>query len=91
MSIFGVVITSRKNYREWYRNIKSALIFNDLWKGICEAKEVPQRRKTFEEDVELEEEEEEAESEEKSYVLNMKSSRPCRKPIILTTDKEHEI
>jgi hypothetical protein len=35
--IVGVVLTDKENYGEWYENIKSVLIFNDLWNGICEA------------------------------------------------------
>jgi hypothetical protein len=57
ISIVDVVLTGKENYREWYRKIKSTLIFNDLWKGICEAKEVPQSSKTTEEDAKSEEEE----------------------------------
>jgi hypothetical protein len=53
ISIVGVVLTDKENYREWYRKIKSTLIFNDLWKGICEAKAVPQRSSKTEEEVEL--------------------------------------
>jgi hypothetical protein len=37
ISIVGVVLIDKENYQEWYRKIKSTLIFNDLWKGICEA------------------------------------------------------
>ena len=76
ISIVGMVLTSKENYKEWYRKIKSTLIFNDLWKGICEAKAVPQSNKTTEEDAELEEE---AESEEEASMLKTKSSRPCKK------------
>jgi hypothetical protein len=36
ISIVNVVSTGKENYKEWYRNIKSTLIFNNLWKGICE-------------------------------------------------------
>jgi hypothetical protein len=34
--IVGVVLTSKENYKEWYRKIKITLIFNNLWNGICE-------------------------------------------------------
>jgi len=37
ITIVGVVLTSKENYIECYRKIKSTLIFNDLWNGICEA------------------------------------------------------
>jgi len=47
ISIVNVVLTDKENYREWYRKIKSTLIFNDMWIGICEAKVVN------EEEVEL--------------------------------------
>jgi hypothetical protein len=36
ITIVGVVLTSKENDKEWYRKIKSTLIFNDLWNGICE-------------------------------------------------------
>jgi hypothetical protein len=36
ISIVGMVLTSKKNYREWYKNIKITMIFNDLWNGIYE-------------------------------------------------------
>jgi hypothetical protein len=52
ISIVGVVLTDKENYREWYRKIKSTLIFNDLWKGICEATTVPQSSKITEEEAE---------------------------------------
>jgi hypothetical protein len=48
--IVGVVLTDKENYTEWYRNIKSTLIFNDAWKGICEAISVPNSRKIIEEE-----------------------------------------
>jgi hypothetical protein len=37
ITIVGVVLTGKENYKEWYRKIKSTLIFNNLWNGICEA------------------------------------------------------
>jgi hypothetical protein len=37
ITIVGMVLTGKENYKEWYRKIKSTLIFNDLWNGICEA------------------------------------------------------
>ena len=36
ITIIDIVLTGKDNYREWYRKIKSTLIFNDLWNGICE-------------------------------------------------------
>ena len=39
LSIVGVVLSNKENYLEWSRKIKHTLIFNDLWKGICEGKE----------------------------------------------------
>jgi hypothetical protein len=38
ISIVGVVLARKENYREWYRKIESTLIFNNLWKDICEEK-----------------------------------------------------
>ncbi len=32
----GVVLNGKENYPKWSRNIKHALIFNDLWKGVCD-------------------------------------------------------
>jgi len=63
ISIVGVVLTGKENHREWYRKIKSTLIFNDLWKGICEEKEVPHSNKTIEEDAKTKEEEVESKEE----------------------------
>jgi hypothetical protein len=56
ISIVNMVLNDKDNYREWYRNIKSTLIFNDLWKGIFEETQIPQRIKITEEDVEPKEE-----------------------------------
>ena len=36
ISIVGVVLTGKENYPEWFWKIKRTLIFNELWKGICE-------------------------------------------------------
>ena len=36
ISIVGVVLSSKENYLEWSRKIKHTLIFNELWRGICE-------------------------------------------------------
>jgi hypothetical protein len=36
ISIIGVVLTGKENYREWYNKIKSTLIFKDLWNDIYE-------------------------------------------------------
>jgi hypothetical protein len=82
ISIIDMVLTGKENYREWYRNIKSTLIFNDLWKGICEVVALPRDNKITEEEVK---------SEEESSVLKKKSSRPRIKPIIMTTNKECQI
>ena len=35
-SIVGATLTSKDTYSEWWRKIKSAFIYNDLWDGICE-------------------------------------------------------
>jgi hypothetical protein len=48
ISIVDVVLTGKENYREWYMKIQSTLIFKDLWKGICEEKEVPRSSKATE-------------------------------------------
>ena len=37
--IVGVVLSGKENYLEWSRKIKHTLIFNELWRGICEGKE----------------------------------------------------
>ena len=39
ISIVGVVLSGKENYLEWSRKIKHTLIFNELWKGICEGQE----------------------------------------------------
>jgi hypothetical protein len=39
ISIVGVVLSEQENYQEWFRKIKSTLIFNDLWEEICEGKD----------------------------------------------------
>ena len=31
-----VVISGKENYPEWSHKIKHTLIFNELWRGICE-------------------------------------------------------
>eukprot|EP00253_Pinus_taeda_P029725 PITA_29725 len=31
----GIVLTGKENYPEWSQMIKHALIFNELWKGVC--------------------------------------------------------
>ena len=36
ISIVGVVLSSKENYPEWSRKSKHTLIFNELWRGICE-------------------------------------------------------
>jgi hypothetical protein len=36
ISIIGLVLSGKENYREWYRKIKSTLIFNDPWHVIWE-------------------------------------------------------
>ena len=36
ISIVVVVLSGKENYHECFRKIKHTLIFNDLWKGICE-------------------------------------------------------
>jgi hypothetical protein len=82
VSIVGVVLTGKEKYREWYRKIKNTLIFNDLWNGIFEAVAVPRDRKIIEKELE---------SEEEASVLKMKSSRPRRKLVISTTNKERKI
>jgi hypothetical protein len=56
ITIVGVVLTDKENYREWYRKIESTLIFNDLWNAICEAAVVN------EEEVELVATEDESEA-----------------------------
>ena len=35
-SIVGATLTGKDTYSEWWRKIKSAFIYNDLWGGICE-------------------------------------------------------
>jgi hypothetical protein len=37
ITIVRILLTRKENYREWYKNIKRTLIFNDLRKGIREA------------------------------------------------------
>ena len=39
-SIVGCVFTRRDTYLEWSRKIKSTLIYNNLWDGICEGKTI---------------------------------------------------
>ena len=39
ISIVGVVLSGKENYREWSRKIKHTLIFNELCKGICEGED----------------------------------------------------
>jgi hypothetical protein len=36
ISIVNVVLSGKENYWEWYRKIKTTLIFNDPWNGVCE-------------------------------------------------------
>ena len=36
ISIVGVFLSSKENYPEWSQKIKHTLIFNELWRGICE-------------------------------------------------------
>ena len=36
ISIVGFVLFGKEKYLEWFRKIKHTLIFNDLWRGICE-------------------------------------------------------
>lgn len=37
-SLVGVFLSRKENYLEWIRNLKSALIFNDLWQDVCQGK-----------------------------------------------------
>jgi hypothetical protein len=79
ISIVCVVLTGKEYYREWYRNIKITLIFNELWKRICKEATVL--------DIIIEEEAgscfESIASESKS-----KSNRSRSKPEIPTSNKE---
>jgi hypothetical protein len=77
-----VVLIEKGNYREWYRKIKSTLIFNDPWKVIFKEAMFHQRIKITEEEEELEEEASES---------KWKSSRPGSKLSIPTSNKDHEI
>jgi len=36
-SIVRVVPNGKENYQEWFRNLKSSLVFNDLWE-VCQGK-----------------------------------------------------
>ena len=36
ISIVGVVLTGKEKYSKWSQKIEHTLIFNELWKGICE-------------------------------------------------------
>lgn len=36
ISIVGIVVTRENNQKEWEKMIRNTLIYNDLWKGICE-------------------------------------------------------
>jgi len=36
ISIIDIMFTGKENYKESSRNIRHTLIFNELWKGICE-------------------------------------------------------
>ena len=36
ISIVGVVLSGKDNYPEYSQKIKHTLIFNELWRGICE-------------------------------------------------------
>ena len=36
ISIVGVVLSGKENYLEWSRKMKHTLIFNEIWRGICE-------------------------------------------------------
>ena len=35
-SIVGATLSGKDTYPEWWRKVKSAFIYNDLWDGICE-------------------------------------------------------
>ena len=37
VSIVGVVLNGKENYQEWFRKLKSALVFNNLWE-VCQGK-----------------------------------------------------
>ena len=39
ISIVGVVLSGKEKYLEWSRKIKHTLIFNEVWRGICEREE----------------------------------------------------
>ena len=34
-SVVGSTLTGKDTYPEWWRNIKYAFIYNDLWDKIC--------------------------------------------------------
>jgi len=36
VSIVGFVLSGKKNYQEWFRKLKSSLVFNDLWEFFKE-------------------------------------------------------
>ena len=35
-SVVGATLSGKDTYPKWWRKIKSAFIYNDLWDGICE-------------------------------------------------------
>jgi hypothetical protein len=36
ISIVGMMLTGKENYREWCKKIKTTFIFNDPWNEICD-------------------------------------------------------
>ena len=36
ISIVGVISPRKENDHEWFCNVETTLIFNDMWDGICE-------------------------------------------------------
>lgn len=39
ISIVELFLTGKENYYEWSKKIKHTIIFNELWKGLCEGED----------------------------------------------------
>ena len=44
ISVVEVILFGKENYHEWFCKVKNTLIFNDMWDGICENKNLEHKK-----------------------------------------------
>ena len=52
ISIVGFVLSGKEKYPEWSQKINNTLIFNELWRGICEGEgDLPPAKPTSDKEI----------------------------------------